>query len=790
MGADSSLLAADTMAWLRSVVRVFAGLWNWLPRIGSFWRGSIGDTPAPRETLVDSVSEVPGSFDERELAQSSWVPPNRDSALESADIDLISGVAPPAGLQEEDECSQEVPLAEDGLQSGVAPMELDEIGNGAPTLEEGDVIDVHLDPDERREDPEPVTHDDAPRLSEPAAARKRRDPGLRGGRPRSSEPARIRREDAPELPADKVRRTRMELVCWRKGMNWSVGIEVGDGSSEEAWNVRQDTGALEEDERTHGRWLLTSPCGWVTLQGGDGRELKFGSEAFRIFKLSGPSCDRGRYMRSLTNGRFLIVAPEACQPDRAMLDAMFLDSEDVTGRCRAHHIDTSSIGSAAIGFTAPTGEFRSIPTTAPAFELQGALVRDTHILAGPLFSGEPPLLRPLRDVEYASVVLGTEGPRHLSRHWRKSSSSFDRLRPDVESRQGGWFFLRLYDSSDELLESLDFRYAAGLRAIERVAEAPVPTPEGHRAGKVRLFHDSNCRVIPLGNPAPRVSSDVAQGSSTIEVAPLPILDKALCLLEHDGGGGVEIGIGMDRVWWATLDQAGDDQPPEWTDRPVVFNVVDFAATSRRVMRIRLPLGFAEGSAVVGVAPGRTVLARPVPRCRSEVEVPLRELGRFQELGAANSPAEVRLWIQRGPAHVWNCVIGRPESVALTRDPNGRALNYDDLSPVIVMGVLARLGQQCRSHGCGHRLLIREHRKKYRGRHRQAGPARDAWRAPFLREALCIIALILQEHDGSDSDVRLAGRWIRRARAAARELPSIMAGLREGRPKRTSLEKNQ
>lgn len=171
MGDDSSQLAADTIAWLRSVARVLAGLWNRLPRIGSFGRGSIGETPALRETLVDSVSEAPGSSDEREPAQSSWVPPNRDSALESADIDLISGVAPPTELEEEDECSQEVPLAEDGLQSGVAPMELDEIGNGSPTLEEGDIIDVHVDPDERREDPEPVMHDDAPRLVDSSQTR-------------------------------------------------------------------------------------------------------------------------------------------------------------------------------------------------------------------------------------------------------------------------------------------------------------------------------------------------------------------------------------------------------------------------------------------------------------------------------------------------------------------------------------------------------------------------------------------------------------------------------------------
>ncbi|MBI3493124.1 MAG: hypothetical protein HY047_15295 [Acidobacteria bacterium] len=197
----------------------------------------------------------------------------------------------------------------------------------------------------------------------------------------------------------------------------------------------------------------------------------FAEEPFRLFKLSGASCDRGRHIRSLTNGRFLIIAPEEFEPNQPMLDSAFLANEHVVGACRAHHVELPSAVQDPMGFRTLEGEFRSVPITGAAFEFQGDLVPDAHAMAGPLFRGEPPHLRSRGVVSYGTVVIIDQGVKDSSTHWRRSSSDFEELRPEIASRRAGWFQVRLYNDVDQHIESLDFRFAAGLQAILREAAA-------------------------------------------------------------------------------------------------------------------------------------------------------------------------------------------------------------------------------------------------------------------------------------------------------------------------------
>ncbi|MGH9892785.1 MAG: hypothetical protein ACREA0_12505, partial [bacterium] len=235
---------------------------------------------------------------------------------------------------------------------------------------------------------------------------------------------------------------RPELVCCLQGMNWVVGVEVGETSTDDSWQVIQ-TSTLTEDEQKPGHWLLVEPLGPVDLVRGDGGEsFSFPKDPFRIFKLFGSQHDRGRQMKALTRGRFLVVAPLDWKRDAEFSGREILAPEYVVGgRWRAHHLELSDPTRGAPVFIIPTGQIE-LPTTEPGFELEGDRLADAHPEAGPLFHGSPPQLRSLRNITYRTVVVGEEGPREGTPGWRAPAADFEELRPRIAARRAGWFFLR------------------------------------------------------------------------------------------------------------------------------------------------------------------------------------------------------------------------------------------------------------------------------------------------------------------------------------------------------------
>lgn len=771
--------------WLRRVVQFLARIRDGLFPVRHRRAERTAETPKSKEDGVPDLSAPPVAVltaDRGETKQAVPLPPVPavpDSRSDRESINVAPQVPEPGGEADREEVRSEQGPQDDSSRAAppsVGSVDIDASGHDS---EEKKVDEIAQEEDFGQ--PALPTSGYALVSSETPKRPGRVEPARRGGRPRGSD-APGRRDDSTIEPGPKSRGRppKPELVCWRKGMNWALGVEVPDSLSAEEWDVRHGAAPLEEDEQRSGRWVLCSPCGAVTAQCGDAPVVVFAEEPFRLFKLSGASCDRGRYMRSLTNGRFLIVAPEEWQPSQPMIDAAFLDSEYVVGACRAHHVELSSAVQDPMGFTTPDGELKSVPITGPAFEFQGDLVSDTHATAGPLFGGEPPHLRNRRDALYRTVVVGHEGSRESSARWQESSSDFEELRPEIASRRAGWFFVRLYNEVDQLIESLDFRYAAGLQGIEREAGAPMPSSNGHATAPIKVVHDAHCQVIPLGAGAVSVSVNTEEGGTRVELPPLPIFDETLCLVEHRGGGQVEIGLGVDRVWWSVLEGPEDETRLDWTDRPLELRAADLAATSQRLLRIRLPRAWAGTAIDVGVAPYRTVRARPLPRRRREAEVPFPWLGRFPEVTDGVSGVEIKLWGRSPAGDMWNGVVGRLIRRIAVVEPSER-LHLDALSPVSAMRFLTRLRRQCRGRGCGHRALVDGLRRRYDRLARHPNCRSDAQRQEFICEAVCALALVQDEHLRDAWSPRMPARWIRRARAAATGFPMVLEGLKHARP---------
>lgn len=611
-------------------------------------------------------------------------------------------------------------------------------------------------------------------------------PEKHGGRPRETGATASSSSSTTEREAHVAeRRPQPELICWRQGMNWVVGAEVFENSTPARWVVTQ-TSTLPEDEQRPGRWPLTEPLGPVDLVHDNGGEsFRFPGDAFRIFKLFGSQHDRGRHMKSLTRGRFLVVTPLDWARDTESGAREIMAPEYVVGaRYRSHHLQVADdLGGPPAFITA--ADRLELPTQSPGFELEGDRLPDAHPEAGPLFHGSPPQLRSLRNVTYRTVVVGEEGPRERTLGWRAAAADFEELRPSIAARRAGWFFMRLYDENDDLIDGLDFRFSAQLQAIEEDAVPPIPSPDGHSPAHFRLVHGEDCEVEPVGTSMDGLFVTRKQNDGhSIEIPPLPHCDETRWTIRERNGAEVETCLRVDRVWWSVADEASEPAAMVWKDRRLELRAEDLAATSRRVLRVRLPTASFAREVRVGVEPDRSLALRPIAGRSRELQLPLRNLGRFSELADRTANVELKLWILAdggGSTDRWEVAVARMCAAQSITEPGPRdALWLKALNPVHVMTLLTDLRHTC---GGGHKRMIDQLRREHYNPGRRRRHRDRVQREDFLRMALCVLALIIEEHAASHAGSLVAARWARRAQLARTAFPDVFESVRVGWPTR-------
>jgi len=575
-------------------------------------------------------------------------------------------------------------------------------------------------------------------------------------------------------------------------MNWVVGVEVVEDSTPERWVVTQ-TSILPEDEQRPGRWPLTEPLGPVDLVHREGGEpFRFRGESFRIFKLFGSQHDRARQVKSLTRGWFLVVTPLDWARDAESGGREIMAPEYVVGaRYRAHHLDVADALGGPPAFISPADRLE-LPTQSPGFEMEGDRLADAHPEAGPLFHGSPPRLRSFRNITYRTVVVGEEGPREGTPGWRAPAADFEDLRPSIAARRAGWFFVRLYDENDDLIDSLDFRFSAELQAIELDAVPPIPGPDGHSPACFRLVHGEDCEVEPVSTSVDGLFATRKQNDGySIEIPPLPHCDETRWTIRERNGTEVEICLRVDRVWWSVADEASEQAATVWKDRRLELRAEDLAATSRRILRVRLPTASFAREVRVGVEPDRSLALRPIAGRSREGQLPLRDLGRFSELADRTANVELKLWILAdggGAMDRWEvAVAGICAAQTITEPKPPHPLCLKDLNPVRVMTVFSRLRHECRvlRHQCRgrHKLMIDQLRRAHYNSGRHSRNLDRVQQKDFLRRALCVLALIIEEHAGSDAGPQVRARWARRAQLARMAFPDAFEAVRVGWPTR-------
>jgi hypothetical protein len=564
---------------------------------------------------------------------------------------------------------------------------------------------------------------------------------------------------------------------------WAIGVEVPDELQFPSLQVQQPPDAALEEEGSRGRrWRLKQPLESVKfvaadLDGKSAVQLEIPAARYRIFRIVGVRRDRGRAVRQGTTGHFLVVAPESWQWNEELSGPSSGAPEFVSpGTCRAYHVELPLEAGRAPAFTTPEGDCVRVPCAGQRFELVGAPVDDASEEAGPLFVREPPRLQcsggPDESATAATVVVGEEGPADGRRRWRVYGEQFDDLRPAITEQRAGWFFVRLYDSNDELIESLDFRFVADLEAIEVQAASPTPGPDGHSAARIHFRHGRESSVRCC-SAHPVAIESVADGSIAI-VPPDAQFDATRWFIGPIGGRAVEVTVLIERVWWARTSGGAAPGQRAWTDRPLELSRADFKATSPAAIVLRLPRAGWADEVRVGFEAGR---ARPIHISASTQEcvIPLRELGESREI-EEQGVACLKVWLTRVDhrGERLESIVGLlPAQVSALVEQGTFLYSLARLDVRSVMSTLARIRPACDGP---LRRIIRDLRRE--GYDRIPKHQRGRAHEQFVRDGLCVLALAIEQLEASRvRAVSLPERWPRRAKAAQAHFPEAMSAIR-------------
>ena len=500
----------------------------------------------------------------------------------------------------------------------------------------------------RREQEEALREHEARReKAEPEGERSA--PLERGGRPRASS------KDLEKQAAEKThqRRPGPELVCWKREREWIPGVEIPDELlGDSALEVQQNSLPLTQDESYEARWRLADVQGRVVVRWSEGHALLEARSSFEekclIFKLSAQTQNRGRHVRFPSCGTYLVIAPNDWERDDALSGTPQWAPEAVSlSGYRAHYYSLSRNSSGKIAFRTPLGECVVIESEAPRFELVGTQLDDASEDVAPFFGGSPPRIRASDERGWTGVgaiVVGEEGAG--ARRWRMQFyPSFEveqEMPPQLAARRGGWYFLRFYDPSDDLLESLDFRFLSAVKEIRILQRSPLPLESGHTPALVEIVCEPILSVQPGDEPASRIQVERENGRVLLRIPPDPACDETRWVMGIESGPQLEVAILVERLWWTVCNE--DRLPSRWEDRLLAFSREDFSATSTTALWIKLP-GRRWVDNIFGGFMQSRAKSYVVKVAEREVAIPFRDFSDSHEVADREQMHTFRIWVK-------------------------------------------------------------------------------------------------------------------------------------------------
>ena len=464
-----------------------------------------------------------------------------------------------------------------------------------------------------------------------------RAPIVRGGRPRTPnrpESTRVTKSTG-RFPGTVPR---AHLCVWQQGMGWQLGVEV-QSKSEQDLSVRQGGVELERDEFDPDRWLLTGESGVIEVWGDEACVRRISDlargPAHLLFRLVGADLEHGILVQQPSAGAFLLLVPCDWVPPESESSDVVVDAGPVTPPTfRAYYVDIEPGSAATVWAGADTNSASAIRfnDAGRRFSLTGTDIEDAaprhakrSARQGPLFGKSAPLIVDTQGWGGVStIIVGEEGggkERWREAIDRKTHNPSKRLRELLAERPVGWFFLRFYDEQDDLIDSLDFRYAAGLNGPPHLIEADELAPE-REIDVVLIEHEPRVRIEAAKPDDGNVGSESTDNRTTLRIPRRKNYDHTEWVVT-DGDARAPLHVELPRLWWRLRNEK-ESNNGQWTSDVLDLQMNDFRAISPQVLDVSVPAVVrASGQALIGFDYSS---ARPCGVSRSgECSFPLREL---------------------------------------------------------------------------------------------------------------------------------------------------------------------
>jgi len=497
----------------------------------------------------------------------------------------------------------------------------------------------------------------------------------------------------------------LRLVCFKDpDRMWRVAVELPEDFSARCdIKVVHDGHQLEPVRFGENRWPLHRLNGNVeAAEVGNGRQrwqLEIVSDECLLFKLlEDCETEEGRLVSTANRGEYLAIAPQDWPvPESSGIRPSRERNVGIPGHVGYRFIVREGVlprlEFGRRGFQREKVQFRTA-----CFELVGERANaEFSEYQSPVFLKSPPSVRS-SDMESWSrvqkVVLGVAGRGHNK--WKNgfkpnSTNNEIQLSEHLNGRTGGWYFVRLYDENEVLIDSLYFAFAIMLRSIKISGVSALPAANGHAKARLEFEHDKSASIEVYGEHEP-LQFDAG---TAFVVPPRCDCERVDWQLIWPGQPPLKCTTRIERIWWALGSKSAPPTDADWTDKPVTGKRAHFFAASDKVLFIRLPCT----SSISGFGAGFTrVAARRYAAVADEccVPIPLRDFAASDQVHAVGI-ASFGIWVsqkgQEGFAEalrleiVYECCLCskrfRTDTEALTHAVEHekvfiRELTYDEL----------------------------------------------------------------------------------------------------------------
>jgi predicted small metal-binding protein len=420
--------------------------------------------------------------------------------------------------------------------------------------------------------------------------------------------------------------------------------------------VTQKGQPLERAGFNENRWPLKRLDGSVAAadtQNGEQRwQLEIDSDECLFFKLLEDSdTEEGRLVSAPSRGEYLVIVPE----DWPMPES--------SGIQLSRELNVSVDGHVGYRFIVRDGVFPNlefgqrgsrrgtIQFRTACFALAGE--RADAVFSeyqSPVFLRTPPRVR-ATDAEswtrVQKVVLGVAGKGR--NRWKNGfkpnpTNNEVQLSEHLNGRTSGWYFVRLYDVNELLIDSLYFAFARTLLGIKVSGVSVLPAAGGHGKARLEFEHDAGAAVEIFGEHEAQV---LTGGTAFTVPARCEQVYWQIC---WPGEPALKCITRIEKIWWALGSESGHLTDSDWIDKPVTCKRTDFFAASDKVLFVRLPCTNSVDRFLAGFTHDA---ARPYNAIAEErnVLIPLRDFSASNQVHTVGL-APFSIWVRQNGHEVF------------------------------------------------------------------------------------------------------------------------------------------